>query len=118
MYPFYLSPAGVESALSIPLRASRDSSLKGRLNGLVPLPAAGADRVKRSFDSPTPPLPMENLFDVALESNNPAGGNAPFDPMAYNPRLWEGLPSQTNRYDDTNAWVNPQNNRGAQLTLL
>lgn len=27
----------------------------------------------------------------------------PFDPMAFNPRLWEGLPSQTNRYDDTNA---------------
>lgn len=27
----------------------------------------------------------------------------PFDPQSYNPRLWEGLASQTNRYNDTNA---------------
>ncbi|KAG8720556.1 hypothetical protein FRC09_009376 [Ceratobasidium sp. 395] len=41
--------------------------------------------------------------------NNNAINNAPFNPMTYNPRLWEGLPSQTNRYDDTNA--GPRKNR-------
>lgn len=36
-------------------------------------------------------------------ASEPVQVGEPFDPQSYNPRLWEGLASQTNRYDDTNA---------------
>ncbi|KAG8764064.1 hypothetical protein FRC12_008300 [Ceratobasidium sp. 428] len=38
-----------------------------------------------------------------LPNTNTANEDHPFNPMTYNPRLWEGLPSQTNRYDDANT---------------
>ncbi|QRV98025.1 WW domain protein [Ceratobasidium sp. AG-Ba] len=38
-----------------------------------------------------------------MSGNGDTNNNVPFNPMTFDPRLWEGLPSQTNRYDDTNA---------------
>ncbi|KAG9126267.1 hypothetical protein FRC07_004155 [Ceratobasidium sp. 392] len=49
------------------------------------------------------------MAEQPLELNNSVPNDTPFNPMTYNPRLWEGLPSQTNRYDDTNA--GPRKNR-------
>ena len=60
---------------------------------------------------------MSNLpHDLLHNTPNNADLPVAFDPMAYNPRLWEGLPSQTNRYDDTNA--GPRKKRYVETGVL